>query len=286
MPIAGLHEAMHNAVRSRFNSQLVDGGVVSRVVYDNEREAYPSDSVWVECNVIDIDTELAAHGGKQRFRKRGELRSNVRGPLGQGDALSLRVCDAVRSSFNRATVGSVFYGVTSTGGYRRADQFWEMLTVTPFYSDDVVDREGNVGSWSLLDREAAFNSVRSRFNSLFGSSGSVSQNTVIYDNDPTKPPSDSTWINFSINTGTTEVVGAGANAWARTVGTATAMILSPLGMGDQSSLALADSIVQRFRSLTDAGVAYETPYLLTVGRRNQWWQINCNIRFRLEEVVQ
>jgi len=276
---------MHNTVRTRFNAQLVTAGVVSSVVYDNEREAQPADATWIDCSVHDLDTELAGNGGKQTFRKRGEIRATVRGPLGQGDAASLGVCDAVRTAFSRTVDGSIYYGATSIGDYQRSDQYWQMIASTPFYSDDIVDRKVNVGSWSLLDREAAFNAVRSRFNTLFGSSGSVSTNTVIYDNDPTKPPSDTQWIHFSINTGTTDIVGAGANAWARTVGTATAMILSPLGIGDQSSLALADSIVQQFRSLTDAGVVYDTPYLLTVGRRNQWWQTNCNIRFRLEEVV-
>ena len=63
------------------------------------------------------------------------------------------------------------------------------------------------------------------------------------------------------------------------------MIFTPLGMGTASALNLADDIIGKFRSLTDNGVVYETPYLLTVGNRGQWWQTNCNIRFRLEEVL-
>ena len=282
----GAHESMHNRIRSRFNDQIATAGVVSRVVYDNENETPPSNLTWIECSVEDTDTELIANGGKQTYRKRGELRATINGPLGMGDAASLRVCDAVRTAFNRTIDGSVHYGVTSVGGFNRVDQYWQMVTLTPFYSDDAVAKQANVGSWTLLDREAAFNSVRSRFNTLFGSSGSVSSNAVIYDNDPAKPPSDSQWIHFSVNTGASEIVGAGANAWTRTAGIATAMILSPLGVGNKTPLALADTIVQKFRSITDSGVVYETPFLSSVGRRNQWWQTNCNIRFRLEEVVQ
>ena len=282
----GAYEGMHNSIRSRFNAQMVATEVVSHVVYDNEKEIPPSDSAWVECSIQDTDTELVGFGGKLTYRKRGILRAIVHGPLGQGDGLSLRVCDAVRVAFNRVSDGAIRYGITSTGDYRRAEQSWEMVAETPFYSDDIVDREANVGGWSLLDREASFNSVRSRFNTLFGRSGSVSNNTVLYDNDPAKPPSDSQWIHFSINTGATEVIGAGADAWARTVGTATAMIFSPLGLGNKAPLELADTIVQKFRAITDTGVVYETPSLLTVGRRNQWWQTNCNIRYRLEEVAQ
>lgn len=276
---------MHNAVRSKFQTDLVTAGHVATVVYDNERESVPADAAWVECQVADIDTELAAHGGQQRFRKRGELRATIRRPLGRGDAESLRVGDAIRSSFNRAIASDVHYGATSLGAFQRREQYWESLAVTPFYHDDVVTRADDVGSWSLVDRETAFNAIRARFNSLFGSSGTVSSNTVIYDNDPTKPPSDTQWINFSITTGNTEEIGAGVNAWARTFGIATAMIMSPLGVGDRDALVLGDSIVQRFRSLTDNSVAYETPYLLSVGRRGQWFQTNATIRFRLEEVL-
>jgi len=63
------------------------------------------------------------------------------------------------------------------------------------------------------------------------------------------------------------------------------MIMSPLGIGDKASLALGDDIIENFRSLTDSGVVFETPYLVTVGRRDQWWQTNANLRFRLEEIL-
>ena len=279
------HQALHDTIRSKFQTDIVTAGHVTHVVYDNEREAWPTDTIWIECNIRDTDTELVATGAKQTYRKRGEIVAAVRGPLQQGDSLSLRVCDAIRSAFNRANADGVFYGATSVGGFERDEQFWKMEAVTPFYQDNIVDRKTNVGTWSLIDREASFNAIRSRFNTLFGSSGSVSANTVIYDNSPTKPPIDTQWMNFSIATGTTELVGAGTKTWARTFGEATAMIMSPLGVGNQAALVLGDDIVENFRSLTDSGVVFETPYLVTVGRRGQWWQTNANIRFRLEEIL-
>jgi len=282
---SGLYEQMHNRIRTRFDAQVVDGGDVARVVYPNEREVPPSNSAWVELQVEDTDTEQNAFGGSLQYRKRGNMRAIIRGPLGVGDALSLRLLDAIRTKFNRVIDSTVFYGATSAGGFRRNEQFWQIESVTPFYSDDTETRAANVGAWSLVDREAAFNSIRSRFDTLFGSSGSVSTNTVVYDNDPTDPPNDTQWVSLSINTGLTEVVGAGSSAQARTIGIATAMIFTPLGMGTASALNLADDIIGKFRSLTDNGVVYETPYLLTVGNRGQWWQTNCNIRFRLEEVL-
>ena len=279
------YEAMHNAIRSKFQTDIVSGGHAATVVYDNEREAHPSDTTWVEANVMDTDTELVGTGARQTYRMRGELRATIRRPLQQGDAISLRLCDAIRSSFNRVIADGVHYSATSIGEFNRSEQYWETTAVTPFYQDDIVERGINVGSWSHKDREAAFNSIRSRFDGFFGSSGSVSTNTVVYDNAPTKPANDSRWISFNINTGVTEVVGVGANARARTHGIATAMICSPLGRGDRDSLALSDAIAQRFRSITDNGVVFEVPYVLGVGRRNQWFQTNVNIRFRLEEIV-
>lgn len=280
------HQAVHDSIRSKFQTDIVSGGHAATVVYDNEREAHPSDSTWIEMTVADTDTELVGTGARQTYRMRGEMRATIRRPLQQGDALSLRLGDAIRSSFNRVISDGVHYGATSVGDFRRAEQYWQTTSVTPFYKDDIVDRATNVGAWSHKDREDSFNSIRSRFDGFFGSSGSVSTNVVVYDNAPTKPPSDTQWIHFSIATGETEVIGAGTNAKARTLGTATAMICSPLGIGDRDALILSDSIVQRFRSVTDNGVVFEVPYLLSVGRRNQWFQTNVNIRFRLEEVVQ
>lgn len=283
MPVApGAYEQLHTNIRTRFNAEI---GADLQVVFDNETELPDADSLWLTCNIQDTDTELAGTGGKMTYRKRGELRSTIRGPLGRGDGEMLRELDKIRAAFNRVVAAGVNYGVTSAGGYRRADQWWQIESVTPYYSDDIAARQDNVGAWALRDREAAANSVRSRFDGLFGSSGSESVNTVVYDNDPTKPPSDTQWVNFSITTGITEPVGAGDTAWARTFGIATAMILSPLGRGTKTTLVLADAIMTKFRSVTDNGVAYDTPYLSTVGRRGQWWQTNCNIRFRLEEAL-
>ncbi len=286
MPVAGLYEDTHNKIRARFDDQVVgDGTEISQAVYDNERQAPPQDQIWCECNVIDEDTQLAAYGGTQTFRKRGQMRAELYGPLGQGEATLLRAADSIRSAFNRVIADGVHYGAVSLGNIERREQFYAISCATPFYRDDRMARPDNAGSWSLLDREAAFNSIRSRFDRFFGASGSEDPHTVVYGNAPTKPPSDAQWIHFSINTGMTEEIGAGANAWARTVGLATAMICTPLGQGNKTALALADGIAQQFRSAIDDGVVFETPYVITAGRRQQWWQTNVNIRFRLEEVL-
>lgn len=284
-PTPGLYEQLHNSVRQKFQADIIDAGHAATVVYDNERESPPSDQLWVECNVLDEDTQMIGSGRRQTFRKRGVMQTVIYRPLGQGDAPSLRLADAIRSAFDQAIVGGVVYGVTSIGDVERGGQFYEMTTLTPFYHDDRQERLANEGSWSLLDREASCNAIRSRFDSLYGIDGSVAQHVVIYDNDPTKPPADQLWISFNIQLGTTEVVGAGVKSWARTVGIATAIIFAPLGRGDQQSLALCDDIAERFRSLIDSGVIYETPYLTSIGRRGQWYQTNVNIRFRLEEAI-
>ena len=197
------HQAVHDSIRSKFQTDIVSGGHAATVVYDNEREAHPSDSTWIEMTVADTDTELVGTGARQTYRMRGEMRATIRRPLQQGDALSLRLGDAIRSSFNRVISDGVHYGATSVGDFRRAEQYWQTTSVTPFYKDDIVDRATNVGAWSHKDREDSFNSIRSRFDGFFGSSGSVSTNVVVYDNAPTKPPSDTQWIHFSIATGET-----------------------------------------------------------------------------------
>lgn len=278
-----LYESMHNRIRSRVATQLSG---VSHLVFDNEREATTADSIWCDVAVVDEDTEARSYGGGQRiFRKRGTLRITVYGPLQRGDAAMLSVADDIRAGFSRVVAERVHYGPTSVGDLRRVDQRFQLVAETPFYLDDRMTRPDNVGNWQLVDREAAFNSIRSRFDLYFGSNGIDQTQTVVYDNAPTKPPEDEQWVMFSIQTGSTEEIGAGVNAWARTTGIATAMICTPLGTGDQRPLALADKIAPRFRSLTDNGVVYETPYVVTAGRREQWFQTNVIIRFRLEEIL-
>jgi hypothetical protein len=281
---SGLYEEMHNRVRSRFASQIESGESIA-VVYPNERQTPTSDASWIEVEIDDENTDLRGVGGTLSYRKEGTLRSIIRGPLGMGDSTLLRLADSVRTSFSNLVADSIFYGPSSVGGFQRADQYWQVEVSTPFNSDDDQSRLPNVGSWSIPDREASHNAIRSRFNSLFGGSGSVSTNTVIFDNDPTDPPQDTQFMTMSVREASIDLIGAGVYSQARTPGVAIVVIYSPLGVGTATALNLADDIVGKFRNVTDNGVIFETPYLQTIGRRGQWWQTNVNIRFRLEEVI-
>jgi len=121
--------------------------------------------------------------------------------------------------------------------------------------------------------EALHNAIRSRFKTLVADVLSLA---TIYDNDPTKPPTDnSLWCRFTILDGQSRRIVNGIPEY-RLVGVAIAQLFGPIGAGDKVLQQKADAVVSAFRSQSADGVRYGDAYEQRVGqtREGDYYQIN------------
>lgn len=135
-----------------------------------------------------------------------------------------------------------------------------------------------------MSRETAMNAIRSRFKTEVADVLSI---PVLYDNAPGDPPDgEAEWIRFTILWGNASQTEFGGHTAHRDVALAVAQIFVPAGKGDGRSAEIADAIVPKFRAISiGEGVTFRTPYLTTVGRTGQYWQVNVSCPFFMRTVA-
>ena len=98
-----------------------------------------------------------------------------------------------------------------------------------------------------------------------------------YDNQEYEPSSPTiSWIRFTILPGLSQQV---ENRLFRYPGIAIAQVFTPVEAGDGYARTVADLIQTAFRAVNADGVVYRTPYETTVGRTDEWWQLNVTIPY-------
>lgn len=99
---------IHNAVRSRFESQVSESQSLP-TLYDNDGERPPEDnSPWCRLMVFDGDT-TRVEVGAPTYRKYGVAIAELYGPVGEGDGGLLTLIDAIVAAFLGVTAGGVRY---------------------------------------------------------------------------------------------------------------------------------------------------------------------------------
>jgi len=127
--------------------------------------------------------------------------------------------------------------------------------------------------------------ISSRFQDEVIDGNYPSNLTVIYDNDPTQPPTAETallagdvsaWCRVSIRPANTEqiTIGAPSTNRFRHTGVMICQCFCPIHEGDATVLKVADVIAKAFRAATEDGVRYRTPRIEVIGRVDKWWQVN------------
>jgi hypothetical protein len=106
---------------------------------------------------------------------------------------------------------------------------------------------------------------------------------VQYDNDAAfKAPDNRMWVRFSVLPAAEEWLEIGASRTVRSTMLAIAQIFSPIGTGDGTPRALADTIATAFRGVSASSIVYGLPYIGVDGMVNAWHQINVNIPFQTD----
>ena len=130
--------------------------------------------------------------------------------------------------------------------------------------------------------EDTANVIRARFKLLITDVEGIE---VHHDNQKKERPSGSLWVRLSIRSGETSQVSMGASERYRTIGIVTVSIFVPIGTGMKRAHALTDKVVTAFRGNTDTGVVFRAPRQVTVGRTEEWWQVNVIVPFYVDDLT-
>jgi len=103
---------------------------------------------------------------------------------------------------------------------------------------------------------------------------------VQYDNHALTPPDVAPWVRWTLQPAGVRQPEFGTY---RTDGRAVASIFTPMAMGVQAGLALADTISAAFRLVAASGVTWRSPAVRTIGRAGKWWQLNVECPFYTED---
>lgn len=133
--------------------------------------------------------------------------------------------------------------------------------------------------------KTAGDAIRTRFDTLVGA---VQKVDVHYDNSPVKHPADGVkkWIRTVILWDEQNQVDMGGDTrrWRQT-GILLAQVRVPLGQGDSDARELSDAVVTAFRGVSFSGITFRAAQPRQVGRVGNYWQINVNCPFYIDEVI-
>ncbi len=289
-----MYASSHDAARSRWDTE-VKQGLQTPTLYPNQRDQLGRRQVTADLDIAAISTEIAAYGSSDgvTYRKHAALRVTLRDQIARGDKGLLERAGLIRTKFRHLTIDGNVYGAPRVSAVGRDvgvfDQFWRVDMECPFYHDDSsLQTDAQSVSATAVDQQAAHDTARDRFRSEITTKLGV---TTQFDNDePQPPPRGGLWVHHSVTT--TDPVEITPGKRAVVAGFAFAMIFEPLHQGTDDTLALADSIVLRFRSVTVASVAFGKqlpPEVRTIGRpaaaAPQFFQTNVVMPFLYQEVA-
>tara|TARA_R110002096_G_C14661938_1_gene728448 strand:- start:42970 stop:43944 length:975 start_codon:yes stop_codon:yes gene_type:complete len=135
-------EALHNAVRTRFEAQVeTPEGVIA--IYDNSPVDPPENALSVRVAVrpgLSFRAENGGRDGCNRFRTPGVLMATILAPLETGDRDALRLVDVINTAFRAVTASGVTYQTprVTNEGRDEDGRWWQIVVTCPFYSDDIA----------------------------------------------------------------------------------------------------------------------------------------------------
>jgi len=100
------HEEIHNAIRSRFKTQVADALPLT-TIYDNDPTPAPTDnSIWCRLTVL-VGTGRRTTIGTKEYRYPGVATAQLFGPVHSGDKDLLEKADAIIAAFRGVSVGGI-----------------------------------------------------------------------------------------------------------------------------------------------------------------------------------
>lgn len=131
-------QAIEDAIRSRFNTQITIGKNVT-TLFDNQDIEPPTIGQWIRFTVTPGETEQVEFGASKRFRQFGMAVAQVYDEIGKGTQAINLLINAINTSgiFRSVSAGGVVYRAPSILRVGRVGNYYQVNTLIPFYSDDV-----------------------------------------------------------------------------------------------------------------------------------------------------
>jgi hypothetical protein len=123
----------------------------------------------------------------------------------------------------------------------------------------------------MPDFESAANTIRQEL------SDNISGYDIAWPNVSFTPPADTPWLRFTITEGEAANAGfGGSQNLYRHPGNVIVQVFVPANEGDGRARSIADLVaaVYRGKRLTPGIRFFDAPYVNTVGRDGDWWQVN------------
>lgn len=131
---------------------------------------------------------------------------------------------------------------------------------------------------------AAFVIVNDRFASLFGASDPAVE--ILWPNMDGEPNTQQSWVKPFMLPGKSRLasIGKATRRW-RNPGIFIVQVFSPIGVGEEVGLAIADSVVTAMRGITLSGVRLKESSVTRVGADGQWFQHNVTTPYEYDDAI-
>jgi len=126
--------ATHNAIRSRFKTQIEDVRSVS-VTYDNGPDTHPDDETWIRFTIRPGGSAAIEVGPSSPVRTVGVAIAQIFVPVEAGDKVGLDHATAILAAFSQQTAGGVQYKTPTwrvVGREPRDSKWWQINVTCPF----------------------------------------------------------------------------------------------------------------------------------------------------------
>lgn len=132
------YQAIEDAIRSRFNTQITIAKFVT-TIFDNQDVEPPVTGQWIRFSIIPGESIQVEFGSKKRFRQFGIATAEIMDEIGKGTKAINLLINAINTSgvFRSVSVGGVVYRTPSVLRVGRVGNWYKVNVLIPFYADDV-----------------------------------------------------------------------------------------------------------------------------------------------------
>lgn len=131
-------EAMANAIRSRFKTQIADANSLP-TQYDNDPTEPDKTGLWCRLSINPGDSFQKSIGapGANYHRTVGVMFAQLFVSVGKGDKALYEMADLIKTAFRCVAASSVHFGEPSIRKIGRTENYWQLNVNCPFYADDI-----------------------------------------------------------------------------------------------------------------------------------------------------
>ena len=234
-------------------------------------------------------------GRRNRFDIKGNIVVQVRTPLGSGEGSATTSAATIGKALQNKILGTTDTLRTLRASYpagrvgledstdENSRPWWIQPVTIPWLSQVSAENLEAINFVSTGDFGTGSSAIRVALNELVET---VIPLPVQYPNAPFDPPSNDFWLRLDNTPQEVEhSETADTVAWLRHRGRASISIYGPIGVGEATFLAHADTIATALTTRRSGPVRFESLGISRVGQDNAWWRVDVSSQYYFSEVV-